>query len=195
MVLTGIDVGGSSIKGACVDVSNATLTTPMLTVATPDPSTPAAVGDAIAGLVAQLPGNGSVGVAVPSVVKRGIAHTAANIDASWIGADVESLVRNLLRRPVVVLNDADAAGIAEMRLGAGRAHEQRRELRHRGRWRDLRPAQQPSDVVHQAQLDRNGHDRLRRGHVQRIGIVPRLVEMDLAGGDKLVKLRGAAHMR
>ena len=120
MVLTGIDVGGSSIKGACVDVSNATLTTPMLTVATPDPSTPAAVGGAIAGLVAQLPGNGSVGVAVPSVVKRGIAHTAANIDASWIGADVESLVRNLLRRPVVVLNDADAAGIAEMRLGAGR---------------------------------------------------------------------------
>jgi polyphosphate glucokinase len=120
MVFTGIDVGGSSIKGAPVDVSSGALTTPMLAVATPLPSTPAAVVGAIAGLVARLPGDGPVGVAVPSVVKRGIAHTAANIDASWIGANVESLARDALRRPVVVLNDADAAGIAEMRLGAGR---------------------------------------------------------------------------
>jgi polyphosphate glucokinase len=120
MVLTGIDVGGSSIKGAPVDVSSGALTAPLVTVPTPTPATPAAAVGAIATVIARLPADGPVGIAVPSVVKRGTTFTAANVDASWIGANVEALARELLRRPVIVLNDADAAGIAEMRLGAGR---------------------------------------------------------------------------
>jgi polyphosphate glucokinase len=120
MVLTGIDVGGSSIKGAAVDVSSGALSAPLVAVPTPLPSTPAAVVGAIASLVTRLPSSGPMGIAVPSVVKRGQTHTAANVDASWIGANLQELARDLLRRPVVVLNDADAAGIAEMRLGAGR---------------------------------------------------------------------------
>jgi polyphosphate glucokinase len=120
MVFTGIDVGGSSIKGASVDVASGMLTTALASVPTPAPSTPAAVVGAIASLLAGLPGSGPVGIAVPSVVKGGKTFTAANIDASWIGANVGTLARDLLRRPVAVLNDADAAGIAEMRLGAGR---------------------------------------------------------------------------
>jgi polyphosphate glucokinase len=120
MDFTGIDVGGSSIKGAPVDVSSGTLTAPLATVPTPAPSTPAAVVGAIANLLTGLPGSGPVGIAVPSVVKRGKTFTAANVDASWIGANVQTLASDLLRRPIVVLNDADAAGLAEMRLGAGR---------------------------------------------------------------------------
>jgi polyphosphate glucokinase len=120
MVFTGIDVGGSSVKGAPVDVSSGALTAPLVTVPTPTPATPAAAVGAIATVIARLPADGPVGIAVPSVVKRGTTFTAANVDASWIGANVEALARELLRRPVIVLNDADAAGIAEMRLGAGR---------------------------------------------------------------------------
>jgi polyphosphate glucokinase len=120
MVLVGIDVGGSSIKGAPVDLSNGALTAPVTAVPTPTPVTPAAVVAAIAGLVAGLEATGPVGVAVPSVVRRGVTWTAANIDRSWIGVNVENLARDALRRPVTLLNDADAAGIAEVRLGAGR---------------------------------------------------------------------------
>ena len=120
MILTGIDVGGSSIKGAPVDVASGALTAPLVTVPTPTPATPAAAVGAIATVLAQLPADGPVGIAVPSVVKRGRTFTAANVDKSWIDANVEALARDVLRRPVIVLNDADAAGIAEMRLGAGR---------------------------------------------------------------------------
>ena len=120
MVVIGIDVGGSSIKGAPVDVTSGALAVPLDAVPTPTPSTPAAVAGAIASLVARLPSTGPIGIAVPSVVKRGVTQTAANVDGSWIGANVETLTSELLGRTAVLLNDADAAGIAEMRLGAGR---------------------------------------------------------------------------
>jgi polyphosphate glucokinase len=120
MIFIGIDVGGSSIKGAPVDVSSGALTAPLGAVPTPAPATPTAVANAIATLIAVGHANEPVGIAVPSVVKEGVTWTAANIDASWIGARVEDALREALRRPVVLLNDGDAAGIAEMRLGAGR---------------------------------------------------------------------------
>ncbi len=120
MVFIGIDVGGSSIKGAPVDVSSGALTAPLAAVPTPSPATPTAVAGAIANLIAPLPPSTPVGIAVPSVVKRGETWTAANIDASWIGANMAQLSSEILGQSVVVLNDADAAGIAEMRLGAGR---------------------------------------------------------------------------
>jgi polyphosphate glucokinase len=78
------------------------------------------VAGAIANLVERFSATGPVGIAVPSVVKRGVTHTAANIDAGWVGANLAGLARDRLGREVVLLNDADAAGIAEMRLGAGR---------------------------------------------------------------------------
>jgi polyphosphate glucokinase len=123
MVLIGIDVGGSSIKGAPVDVSSGAFTAPLASISTPSPATPAAVANAIASLIDDAPAGAAVGVAVPSVVKAGVTWTAANIDASWVGAAVEESLRDTLGRRVVVLNDADAAGIAEMRLGAGRAEQ------------------------------------------------------------------------
>lgn len=120
MILLGFDVGGSSIKGAPVDTSTGELTAPVASVATPRPATPTAVAEAIAGLLARFAIGGPVGIAVPTVVQHGVTQTAANIDPSWIGANSERLIRDVLARPVVLLNDADAAGIAEMRFGAGR---------------------------------------------------------------------------
>ncbi len=120
MAFLGFDVGGSSIKGASVDVASGDITAPVASVPTPQPATPAAVAGAIDALIGSFSAGRHLGIAVPTVVKHGVTWTAANIDASWIGANSEQLIRGALRRPVVLLNDADAAGIAEMRLGAGR---------------------------------------------------------------------------
>jgi polyphosphate glucokinase len=117
----GIDVGGSSIKAGLVDVGSGSVTGQLIAAPTPTPATPAAVTQVISALAAQLPGSaGRVGVAFPSVIKGGAACTAANIDALWIGTDGAALAEQALGRPVLFLNDADAAGIAEMRFGSGR---------------------------------------------------------------------------
>ncbi len=119
--LLGIDVGGSSVKAGVVDVSSGHLRGEMISVPTPNPSTPERLAEVIAGLAARLPqAQGSVGVAFPSVVRQGVIRTAANIDHSWLGADGAAVVGRALKRRVVFLNDADAAGVAEMRWGAGR---------------------------------------------------------------------------
>lgn len=116
----GIDVGGSGIKGAPVDVGSGALTKPRVRIATPSPATPAAVIEIIAAVAARFGGAGPLGVTVPGAVQGGIVRTAANIDPSWIGVDAASLIGRRLERRAVVLNDADAAGLAEMRFGAGR---------------------------------------------------------------------------
>jgi polyphosphate glucokinase len=116
----GFDVGGSSIKGAPVDLSTGELVRAPATIKTPQPATLMAVADAIDALAVQLDANGPVGLAVPSVVKGGVTWTAANIDASWIGAPAEAVIAKRLDRPITLLNDGDAAGMAEMQLGAGR---------------------------------------------------------------------------
>jgi polyphosphate glucokinase len=120
MKVLGIDVGGSSIKGGLVDVTTGALVGEIAHVTTPKPSTPDAVMKQVAVLGKQLPGAEAVGFAFPSVVKNNIARTAANVDHGWIGADGVKLARAALGLPAVFLNDADAAGIAEMRWGAGR---------------------------------------------------------------------------
>ena len=120
MKVLGIDVGGSSIKGGLVDVATGQLIGELAHVPTPKPSVPDAVVKQVAVLGKQLPGAQAVGFAFPSVVKNNIARTAANVDHSWIGADGVKLVHAALGLPAVFLNDADAAGIAEMRWGAGR---------------------------------------------------------------------------
>jgi polyphosphate glucokinase len=119
----GIDIGGSGIKGAPVDLDAGAFAEDRLRLATPSPSTPDAVADAvarIAGNFAKATGDAPVGVTVPAVVTRGLVRTAANIDPSWIGTDVEALLSERLRRPVTVLNDADAAGVGELTYGAAR---------------------------------------------------------------------------
>jgi len=119
MKVLGIDVGGSSIKGGLVDVTTGKLLGEGH-VPTPKPSAPEAVMKQVAVLGQQLPGAQAVGFAFPSVVKNNIARTAANVDHGWIGADGVKLARAALGLPAVFLNDADAAGLAEMRWGAGR---------------------------------------------------------------------------
>jgi len=120
-VVLGIDVGGSSVKAGLVDLDAGRVSGELISAPTPRPSPPPALMPVIAGLAARLPGpTGTVGIAFPSVIKHGIVRTAANIDPAWIGTDGAALAARTLGRPALLLNDADAAGIAEMRWGAGR---------------------------------------------------------------------------
>ena len=120
-LILGFDVGGSSVKAGAVDVKAGTLVGDLISAPTPEASDPNHLMDVLAGLFARLPGGASrVGVAFPSVVKRGQVRTAANINSAWLGTNGAELVAQSLSRPAVFLNDADAAGIAEMRWGAGR---------------------------------------------------------------------------
>ncbi len=119
-ILLGVDVGGSSIKAGLVEVTTGRLASELLSAPTPAPATPQALLPVIAGLAARLPASGPVGLCFPSVVKRGTVRTAANVDSAWIGVDGAALASQAIGRAVTFLNDADAAGIAEVRWGAGR---------------------------------------------------------------------------
>ena len=116
----GVDVGGSGIKGCEVDLDAGTLHGERLRIQTPDPSTPEAVAEVIAEIVQSFGWHGRLGVTLPCVVKAGVARTAANIHHDWIGTDAAKLLSARIGEQVLVINDADAAGIAEMRYGAGR---------------------------------------------------------------------------
>jgi polyphosphate glucokinase len=117
----GIDIGGTGIKGAAVDVSTGKLTTERVRVLTPQPATADAVVPLAAKLVHDVGFTGPVGCAFPAVIKHGTALTAANVDKSWVGTSVEdALTKKLSDCVVTVVNDADAAGVAEMAFGAGR---------------------------------------------------------------------------
>lgn len=120
----GVDVGGSGIKGALVDLDAGELVTERFRIKTPQPATPSAVADTIATVAetADKLGNERFGCALPGVVTAGIVRSAANIDPGWIDTDGAALIRDTVGRPVTLLNDADAAGFAEMRYGAGRDH-------------------------------------------------------------------------
>ncbi|NYH76790.1 polyphosphate glucokinase [Actinopolyspora biskrensis] len=118
----GVDVGGSGIKGCPVDVEGGVLADDRLRISTPQPSTPESVADAVAEIVGKFGWEGPVGITLPCVIKSGTAMTAANIDEDWIDTDAQGLFAKRLgraREQIVMLNDADAAGIAEMRFGAG----------------------------------------------------------------------------
>lgn len=120
----GIDVGGSGIKGAIVDLDTGEFASERVKITTPKPATPEAVGEVVAEVVRQLGWDGPVGVALPAVIQNQVARTAANIDKTWIGTDVHELLsRHLDRRPISVLNDADAAGLAEVAYGELEAKE------------------------------------------------------------------------
>jgi len=120
----GIDIGGSGIKGGVVDVASGELVVARIKYATPQPSLPEDVMDVAAGVVADAGWtDGPIGCTFPAVVRGGIVCTAANVDESWIGTDGVKLLEERTGCPVHLLNDADAAGIAEMAYGAGRGWE------------------------------------------------------------------------
>ena len=123
MEILGIDIGGSGIKGARVDVQTGEMLSDRERISTPQPATPDAVGDAVAEIAQHFEWEGLIGCALPARVKRGIAMTAANIDDGWIGTDAEKLISKKTGCPTIALNDADAAGVAEMTFGAGKGRE------------------------------------------------------------------------
>ncbi len=120
MQMLGLDIGGSGIKGAVVDVLAGTLVTPRHRIPTPTPATPEAMLETAAAVVRHFGWQGPVGCGFPAVIKDGVVCTAANISSRWVGLNGQQMLEQAIGAPVVLLNDADAAGIAEMRLGAGR---------------------------------------------------------------------------
>lgn len=117
------DVGGSFVKAGRVDVTAGCVAGEALRRPTPPGAAPADVIDLLASMAAELPSTGPIGLAFPAVAKRGVALTAANVDKRWIGTNAQALLEARTGRPVAFLNDADAAGVAEMRLGAGRGRD------------------------------------------------------------------------
>jgi polyphosphate glucokinase len=115
----GIDIGGSGIKAAPVDVSTGTLSRERVKVATPRPALPDAIAEAVSTVAAGFSRSGRAGITFPGVVTGGVVRTAANLDPAWIGVDARALFGQATGLDVVVLNDADAAGQAELRFGAG----------------------------------------------------------------------------
>lgn len=121
-VVLGIDVGGSGIKGAPVDTGTGKLLSERVRIETPQPATPGAVAETVGALARQIGWDGTrpIGCGFPAVVKAGLVSTAANIDRKWIGQNAELLFAEATGgAKVVVKNDADVAGMAEMRFGAG----------------------------------------------------------------------------
>lgn len=118
MIYLGVDVGGSGIKSALVDVSDGSLLTERLRVDTPQPATPDACATALTAQVAEYDYEGPLGIGFPAVVKHGVVGSANNIDPSWVGLDVIDFFANATGREVSVINDADAAAMAEATFGA-----------------------------------------------------------------------------
>ncbi len=118
--ILGIDFGGSGIKGAPVDAKKGELLKERYRIPTPDKATPESVSEIIRRLVDHFKWEGPIGLAFPAVVQNGVVKTAANIDKRWIGINVAKLIAKKTGLPTYVLNDADAAGMAEMKFGAGK---------------------------------------------------------------------------
>ncbi|HTQ92207.1 MAG TPA: ROK family protein, partial [Streptosporangiaceae bacterium] len=119
MQALGIDIGGSGMKAAPVDVATGKFVTDRLKIATPRPAVPDAMADVVKQLTTSFSWSGPVGITFPGVVTDGVTRTAANLDRKWIGVDAAALFGRAAGGEVRVLNDADAAGVAEMTFGAG----------------------------------------------------------------------------
>lgn len=127
----GIDIGGTGIKGGIVDIRTGDLVSDRFRIPTPQPATPEACAQVVQQIVAELQGrdlapapDSAIGIDFPAIVKNGVTLSAANVDQSWIGADLEAIMSQALGgRAVYALNDADAAGLAEAVYGQGRDKE------------------------------------------------------------------------
>lgn len=119
MDILGIDIGGTGIKGALVDVATGALTTERFRRLTPSPATPEAVGASVAEVAKHFAWQGPIGCGFPAVIRQGKVCTTFHVDKTWLGCNAASVFHDATGCPVTVLNDADAAGCAEMRFGAG----------------------------------------------------------------------------
>jgi polyphosphate glucokinase len=119
----GIDIGGTGIKAAPVDTTKGTLLTERVKVETPHPAQPDAVAAVVAQHVKNFDWTGPVGLTFPGVVVNGVTTTAANLDPAWVRMDTRALFSKAAGVPVSLINDADAAGLAEMKFGAGAGHQ------------------------------------------------------------------------
>ncbi|HQE93083.1 MAG TPA: ROK family protein [Anaerolineae bacterium] len=120
MEILGIDIGGSGIKGAPVETGTGTFLAERHRIPTPEGAKPDEVAKVVRKLTKHFAWEGAIGCCFPASIQHGVARTAANVDKSWIGTNVEHLLAAATGCPVRVLNDADAAGLAEMRFGAGK---------------------------------------------------------------------------
>lgn len=125
--MIGIDIGGTGIKGGVTDLTTGRLEGDRVHIATPNQRTPQAVADAVAEVVRELEQRmeaqsvgAPVGVTYPGIVQHGVARSAANLDPSWVGFDIQALFTDRLHRSVEIINDADAVGLAEVKFGAGK---------------------------------------------------------------------------
>lgn len=121
--ILGIDIGGSGVKGAIVDTKKGELITERYRIPTPQPATPEAVAAVIKKIAKHFKWEGPIGAGFPGVIQQGVARTAANVDKSWIDKDLNKLFSKATGCKVHVVNDADAAGMAEVKFGAGRGQK------------------------------------------------------------------------
>lgn len=120
MHVLGIDIGGSGIKGAIIDAETGEMITERFRLGTPEGARPRAVAEVVGEIARHFAWTGPIGCTFPAVIRNGVAYSAANVDKSWIGTDAKALFEEATGCPVTVINDGDAAGIAEMVFGAGR---------------------------------------------------------------------------
>ena len=118
--MLGIDIGGSGIKGNLVDPASGAVLAERVKIETPVPSIPDAVAKVVSQIADHFEYRGRIGSTFPAIVKNGVTLSAANVDPSWVGCDAAALFSQVSGRDVMVVNDADAAGVAEMAVGAGR---------------------------------------------------------------------------
>ena len=123
MQALGLDIGGTGIKGAPVDTESGQLLAARFRLGTPHPATPPAVAKTVAEVAAHFGWQGPIGCGFPAVIRGGIAHTAANVDADWVGTDARTLFEQATGCRCAIANDADVAGLAEMRFGAGQGRD------------------------------------------------------------------------
>lgn len=119
----GLDIGGSGCKAAIVDISKGEFLTERFRLETPQPSTPKAVAQTVKSIIEHFNWKGKVGVGFPAIMKNGVAHSAANIHKEWYATNVEKILAEAINLPVKATNDADAAGIAALRFGAGKGQK------------------------------------------------------------------------
>lgn len=123
MEILGVDIGGSGVKASIVDTQTGKLLDDRQRIPTPQPAKPKSIAKAVAKIVKNYNWNGPIGCGFPAVVQHGIIQTASNIDKSWIGVNAEQLFQEYTDCRTIVINDADAAGMAEMQFGAGRGNK------------------------------------------------------------------------
>lgn len=119
MRILGVDIGGTGIKAAIIETQTGELVSEHKRIPTPKPATPQNIAESLSQLVAEFTWSGPIGCGFPATVHHGVAYSASNIDPSWINTDAQTLFSQITGQPCFVVNDADAAGMAEMRFGAG----------------------------------------------------------------------------